>query len=158
MTGHRCRSLLLFLLLLAPVLCVRSSAATSAVRDRFLSTEFSPVRRVERISPPVMSALHSILGERKLSDPFTVDKATQVAKPTPGDRLVFAGSSPALWFVYCELDGPEVSHHVVILTLGSSGQAKVAEHLVLKTRAFSAPDLKNAIRRGEFTVVTEQRG
>jgi len=102
--------------------------------------------------------MDALLAGRELADPVYFDQATQMWKPNPGDRLVFAGSSASFWFVYYELVGPKAGHHVVMLKVGSDGKPQVAEHLVLKERAWSTPHLKNAIRRGEFTVIPAGAG
>jgi hypothetical protein len=124
----------------------------------FLSIDFAPVKHVDALPVPVASALDAVLAGRKLTDPAHLNPTTQMWSPNPGDRLLFAGSSASLWFVYYELAEVKHGHHVVMLTLGSDGKAKVAEQLVLNDRAWSTPQLKNAIRRGKFTVVDQSGG
>jgi hypothetical protein len=134
------------------------TAATDSLGDAFLSSDFTIVKRVDALTAPAASALNAVLAGRKLSDPVYLDQTTQMWKPTPGDRLVFAGASASLWFVYYELGEAKVEHHVVILTQGIDRKAKVAEHLVLNDRAWSLPQLKNAIRQDAFTVVANVSG
>jgi len=145
--------------LILSMLVVRTSAgaAGASAREIFLSTDFTLVQRLDSLPSP-MSSLDAVLAGRKLTDPVYFDQATQMWKPNPGDRLVFAGSSASFWFVYYELVEPNAGHHVVMLRVGSDGKPQVAEHLVLKERAWSTPQLKNAIRRGEFTVISEGNG
>jgi hypothetical protein len=129
------------------------AAPSESVREMFLSTDFATIKRIDTLPPAVVPALNEALAGRKLSDPVYLDPSTQMWKPNPGDRLVFAGGSPSLWFVYYEVTEPKPGQHVVILTPGSDGKVTITEHLILRERAWSTPQLKNAIRRGEFTEV-----
>jgi hypothetical protein len=75
--------------LILSMLVVRTSAgaAGASAREIFLSTDFTLVQRLDTLPSP-MSA---VLAGRKLTDPVYFDQATQMWKPNPGDRLVFAG-------------------------------------------------------------------
>jgi hypothetical protein len=151
-----CRVVVLVLSTL--VVRTNAGAAAASVREIFLSTDFALVRRLDSLSAPISSSLDALLAGRKLTDPVYFDQATHLWKPNPGDRLVFAGSSASFWFVYYELVGQKAGHHVVMLKVGYDGKPQVEEHLVLKERAWSTPQLKRAIRRGEFTVIPEGQG
>jgi hypothetical protein len=129
-----------------------SAADKSPLLSSFLSTEFEKVAHVDAIPDTISTALAAALSGKRLVDPAYLDKATNTWKPNAADRLLFAGKSPGLWFVYCERQGFPSSTHLMVFEV-TKGVAIVAqEHVITTDLAFSLPALKNMIRARQYTV------
>jgi len=121
-------------------------------RDLLLANDFDRVNRVEALAPGVTAALSKTLGNRTLVNPPYLSKAS-VAPAERKATLLFAGKSPLVWFIHYQLGDEGPTFHVAVVTIDSKGAGSVAGHLKLKSRAWSPPELKNMVQRGDFDVV-----
>jgi hypothetical protein len=134
------------------------SAGASSAADRshllasFLSTEFEKVAHVDAIPGSISIAVSAALSGKHLVDPAYLDKATNTWKPNTGDRLLFAGKSPALWFVYFERQGTPSSTHLMVFEVTNAAAIVEQEHWITTDLVFSLPALKSMIRAKQYTV------
>jgi hypothetical protein len=141
-------------LVLLSVGAVSAATNPSPLLTSFLSTEFEKIAHVDGIPEPISSAIATTLSGKHLMDPAYLDKATNVWKPNTGDRLLFAGKAPALWFVYFEQQTPQPAAHLLVLKLENGGAVSAQEHVVTTAQAFSIPALKTMIRSQQYTAVS----
>jgi hypothetical protein len=140
----------------AAALALLGAGATSAedkshLLSSFLSTEFEKVTHVDAIPATLSTALAAALSGKHLVDPAYLDKATNTWKPNTADRLLFAGRSPALWFVYFEWQGPPSSTHLMVFEVTKGMAIVEQEHVITTDLAFSVPALKSMIRAKQYT-------
>lgn len=117
----------------------------------FLSTEFEKVSHVEALPDTLAAALKTVLSGKDLVNPAYLDKATSTWKPSTADRLLFAGKSPALWFVYFERQGPPSSTHLIVFEVTKGMAILDQEHVITTDLAFSLPALKSMVRARQYT-------
>lgn len=129
-----------------------SAADRSPLLASFLSTEFEKVAHVDAIPDTITSAVAAVLSGKHLVDPAYLDKATNTWKPSTADRLLFAGKSPALWFVYFERQGPPSSTHLILFQVTNGMAILEQEHVITTDLAFSLPALKSMIRAKQYTI------
>jgi hypothetical protein len=129
-----------------------SPADRSSLLSSFLSTEFEKVAHIDAIPDTISTALAAVLSGKHLVDPAYLDKATNTWKPNTGDRLLFAGKSPALWFVYFERQGTPSSTHLMVFEVTNATAIVEQEHWITTDLVFSLPALKSMIRAKQYTV------
>ena len=128
------------------------AAERSPLLASFLSTEFEKVAHVDAIPDTIATAVAAVLSGKRLVDPAYLDKATNTWKPSTADRLLFAGKSPSLWFVYFERQGPPSSTHLILFQVTNGMAILEQEHAITTDLAFSLPALKSMIRAKQYTV------
>ena len=129
---------------------VTSAADKSHLLPSFLSTEFEKVAHVDAIPDTISTALAAVLSGKRLVDPAYLDKATNTWKPNKADRLLFAGKSAALWFVYFERQGSPSSTHLMVFEVAKGMAIVEQEHVITTDLAFSLPALKSMIRAKQY--------
>ena len=127
-----------------------SAADRSPLLTSFLATDFEKVAHVEAIPDTLAAALKAVLSGKSLVNPAYLDKATNTWKPSTADRLLFAGKSPLLWFVYFERQGPPSSTHLIVFEVTKGTAILDQEHVITTDLAFSLPALKSMIRAKQY--------
>ncbi len=138
---------LLAILALLPTFLLAGETATS----RLLQTDFTRVNRTSQLPAGVLAAVSEMLGGKTLADPPYLLKATD--SRLEGPRLLFAGKSSSIWFVHFALNSSPARYELGIFEVQPGGDVVTLGHLVSTTHAWSTPNLKNMIRRGEFTEI-----
>jgi hypothetical protein len=122
----RARNLTRLILFLIPVLAGAAPPShPPRIATLFSSTNFRRLDRLEQLPEPVRTNLLSHFGKGEPGgksvianpkEPFNAGDAINISYPMR--RLVFAGASDALWFVYYDHGGIAFHEHLVIYQRG----------------------------------------
>jgi len=122
---------------------------SASPRSLLVAADLTRVDRVEAIPASVMDAYSKLF-------PVSRNDALGLANPgeswqcccslsrdgPPRRRLIFAGGSPTLWFLYFEEGGLAVDYHFITFALDSPGQAEPLESLAFQEWPQSLGDVK----------------
>ena len=127
----------------------------------FQATQFAQVDHVRSLPTDVRQALEQALRREALADPSESFEATDALSGDhlPRRRLIFAGVSESLCFVYYEHGGRGLHQHLLIFARAKGSEARLLENLSMSNglttkRPANIKELKAFIAGGRASVAS----
>jgi hypothetical protein len=150
---------ILFLLFTASVVtntgnsCVLADDAkglSDEERAHFVKTKFQPLKTTKDLPAPVRESLGLVADPARMADPGKEWAAGCVGGPDlPHERLILAGSSPDLCFVYFERGG--IARFLVLQIYAlTKSQCKLIQQIMNNKQFKTIAEIKDALKKKEI--------
>jgi hypothetical protein len=124
-------------------------------RQHILDGQFKVMSTTDGIPPEVRKAFCEMTRQHSfaMANPGQKYQVGDVIfdRSLPRRRLVFAGASDNKWFIHYERGGRGVGEYLVVLKVGSGGDAKLLWGSVGANRARSLEQLRKMLAVGQFS-------